>query len=375
MLLSVCLAELTVGRAVGQGGFSDVRDVVAIDLDEVYDTDDEQAALRRDFCREQNQRRFVIKSLRTDLPEDDNTKGILDLAVEAEFLATLDHPGILAMRAMANSDPHAPRFFVVLDKLSTTLERKFNYWRKLVGEHSGKWIPCWGYCCANGHALHAVWKERIGVAADIAAAMDYLHQNKIIFRDLKPDNIGFTANGDVKVFDFGLAKRLNSSVQESGDFYLLTGNTGSLRYMAPEVAMEEPYDYSVDAYSFGIMFWQICSLTTPFAGYSQKMHAELAVRDGQRPEPDPSWPSSWTSLMSECWTADKAARPSFQYIVEQLNYNLEDLELDDGVVPSRASDIRAKKRRKKKKDGDKSLDFDPSKSTSAEQRVVESGIV
>lgn len=50
----------------------------------------------------------------------------------------------------------------------------------------------------------------------------------------KPDNVGFDAAGEVKIFDFGLAKRLVSEDKTDHELYTLTGNTGSLRYMAPE---------------------------------------------------------------------------------------------------------------------------------------------
>jgi serine/threonine protein kinase len=51
----------------------------------------------------------------------------------------------------------------------------------------------------------------------------------------KPDNIGFNSEGELKMFDFGLAKRITNADKAEDDLYNLTGNTGSLRYMAPEV--------------------------------------------------------------------------------------------------------------------------------------------
>jgi serine/threonine protein kinase len=193
--------------------------------------------------------RYVLKTLRTDLPEDEHIKGIVDLAIEADFLSILKHANIISMRAMANSDPHESKFFVILDKLDMTLDRKFNFWRKLVGENTGYWVPCYGYCCAKSHALHANWKERLTVALEISKAIQYLHGSGIIYRDLKPDNIGFTEAGNLKIFDFGLAKRLEFTEKTAGGFYNLTGNTGSLRYMAPEVANDEPYDLSAGTHA------------------------------------------------------------------------------------------------------------------------------
>lgn len=57
--------------------------------------------------------------------------------------------------------------------------------------------------------------------------------NSIIYRDLKPDNIGFDVRGDVKLFDFGLSRELPERKLDDGTYHM-TGDTGSPRYMAPE---------------------------------------------------------------------------------------------------------------------------------------------
>ena len=82
--------------------------------------------------------------------------------------------------------------------------------------------------------------------------------------DLKPENIGFDIRGDVKVFDFGLAKSLFPFLREADGTYRLTGRTGSYPYMAPEVAKGETYDEKCDVFSFGILFWEIVCLKQPF---------------------------------------------------------------------------------------------------------------
>lgn len=117
--------------------------------------------------------------------------------------------------------------------------------------------------------------------------------------------------------------------------------------MSPEVAKDQPYNLSVDCYSFGVLFWQICSLQTPYAGYSQQTHAEKVVRNGQRPKADKSWPGSWTNLMVTAWSANPAERPTMTMIANALDEMVHELAEEDGVVPSRASEIRAKKKRKK----------------------------
>ena len=134
-LLSFC-EELTIGKSVGQGGFSLVCKLDNITLDPVNDVSESGTQLRADFVQTLPNHQYVIKTLRPDLPEEEYTKGIVDLAIEAEFLTVLSHPNIISMKAMANSDPHESKFFVILDRLVVTLDRKFNQWRRDVGDVS-----------------------------------------------------------------------------------------------------------------------------------------------------------------------------------------------------------------------------------------------
>ena len=79
-------------------------------------------------------------------------------------------------------------------------------------------------------------------------ALDYCHGEpvagfKVFHRDLKPDNIGLTVDGRMVLFDFGLSKLWKSSCpQDDNEVRKLTGQTGSTRYMSPEVTLDRPYN-------------------------------------------------------------------------------------------------------------------------------------
>lgn len=99
----------------------------------------------------------------------------------------------------------------------------------------------------------------------------------------------------------------------------MTGYTGSLRYMAPEVALRQPYTEKVDVYSFGIMVWQMARDRVPFKGYAKDNFMKQVVVNGERPKLDSSWPPSFTDLLTRCWCKDPKVRPSFEAIKGELD--------------------------------------------------------
>ena len=128
---------------------------------------------------------------------------------------------------------------------------------------------------------------------------------------------GFTSDGTLKVMDFGLASVIETTIPCS-EVYEMTGGTGSLRYMAPEVAGSKPYNHKADVYSFGILLWELLSCKKPYAGYGIDEYYEKVVYNEVRPDVDPKWPKELRDLMSRCWDANMENRPSSQEIVDIL---------------------------------------------------------
>jgi serine/threonine protein kinase len=237
------------------------------------------------------------------------------ISQEAKFLASISHPNIIKLRGMAAagtsgfSTMQERGYFLLLDRLQCTLEHKIDHWRNFDKALS-----------LEGKKRKGFLAERLHVAFDVAAALSYLHRNNIIYRDLKPDNIGFDIRGDVKIFDFGLAKELDPSLRLHGctEFYELSGNTGSLRYMAPEVARSEPYNLTADVYSFGLLLWQVCALDLPYDGMNRQDHSELVVHGNERPPLDSDWSTPLRILMKRAWEPDPSVRPSMDSIYKIL---------------------------------------------------------
>lgn len=180
----------------------------------------------------------------------------------------------------------------------------------------------------RGGDLHQCLKEKgalsaataVSFALDIARGMAYLHNepNVIIHRDLKPRNVLLVnSNADhLKVGDFGLSKLIR--VQNSHDIYKMTGETGSYRYMAPEVFKHRKYDKKVDVFSFAMILFEMLEGEPPLSHY-EAYEAAKYVSEGNRPVfRSKNYTPELRDLTEHCWAADMNKRPSFLEILKRL---------------------------------------------------------
>ena len=107
-------------------------------------------------------------------------------------------------------------------------------------------------------------QEALRYVAQIAAALQVVHQAGLLHRDLKPPNVMLRENGDAALIDFGLARALDGSSASTRTGVL----RGSPYYMSPEQAMGEVLDARSDFYSLGIMYYEMLTGKKPYTGGS-----------------------------------------------------------------------------------------------------------
>lgn len=366
-------SELTFGDVLGEGGYCQVMEVTDItpnqkngtqpppetnkhhslqdstvtlsdffrlpapgDSDEDEKTPlEERRNLMADRCLRLGYPRYAVKQLRRKgLSTKGKTRGRIDLALEVKYFAALNHPNIIKMRAkLKTNDPIDPFFFFLMDRLYDTLDKRMKDWA--VQYKRSKGYKIYGTSCSlgkNKQGMNELLLDRMIVAYDLSTAFRYMHKHKVVYRDIKPENCGFDIRGNVKVFDFGLATSLLPNLKvRSG--YNLTPMTGSLPYMAPEVAKGDAYSEKCDVFGFGVLLWEIISLRIAFENiHTQKEFFDLVVMNNERPEIKLKWPERARRVMAGAFHAWPNQRPNFEDISLLLKEDMKEasIEVDDG---------------------------------------------
>jgi len=174
---------------LGRGGFSVLYDITALHLKLERDIGslsanannmhDARVALELSQNAKRGQT-YVLKRLKPEHPKNAQTfvQAVIDINMEAHFLSVLKHPHILQLQGIVvDTCPKS----LILEKLVELFDKRLKTWKrtkpsKLFDRQGAK---------ARVH-----WEERIRVASHISSAVTYLHDSRIVFRDLKPDNVG-----------------------------------------------------------------------------------------------------------------------------------------------------------------------------------------
>jgi len=419
---TICENEIDVGSLIGKGGFCEVRTASLRQHQNHY-------AAHRSHHTGDATPIYAMKYLSPTKTASSRLfqRGIADLAMEACFLSLLRHDNIIGLHYVSEGsldenyncsssarspsrhradqdeivmdehgnlqlrrspapppppvDDHLFGYFLLLDPLHETLTDRIErtYIPETLRPQQSSNIKLWDRIRHKNpqdpNCPKVQLAQRLGILHSIASALNYLHDDcRIIYRDVKPDNIGFyrryhscctcgfrsrhstqaisrsridgksgshdskpdmcTCYDEIaKLFDFGLAKELKQKHRKSHpaypdqQTYKLTGCTGSRRYMAPEVCFSDPYNESADVYSFGMLLYQVASLITPFEGFSIGRHEREVLRGGYRP--NVKIPSS--SLASSTFASMKGKKTTG--LTAQELHQAMDVDGEEGAPP------------------------------------------
>ena len=217
-LTGITIGRFVVGARLGSGG-----------MGEVYLADDQKLG-----------RRVALKRIAPELQADEQYR--MRFFKEAERVSRFSSPRIAAIYDVVEEQGES---LLVMEYVEgKTLRRRL----------------------AEPLGMASFLRIAIQCAEDLAAA----HEKGIIHGDIKPENIMITTDGDVKLLDFGVAKRVPSPDDETLTMKSLPsvtiGISGTPAYMAPEVVLEKPPDHRADLFSLGIVFYESLAGSNPFRG-------------------------------------------------------------------------------------------------------------
>lgn len=327
------------GDLLGKGGFNSVYELDLIKLTRECPT----TQIQRNHIIS-SKPKLAVKFLSDEVLQspEDACNGSADLLMEAKYLTALaahPHPALIKLHGVSSAGPAGfgiparAGFFLVIDRLYDTLDRRIDVWKELLRRKIASKQDD-----STRKYLKVLFLQRLMVADDIASALEHLHGLSIIFRDLKPDNVGFDFDGQVKIFDFGLAKELDPKQKTDKGLYTMSGGTGSRRFMAPEVALSEPYGLSADMYSFSILVWEMLALEKAFGRLHVAEHRDVVIGGAHRPELHPEWTRGLSDILQGCWAKDPRQRPEANDVRRMLQREIQELVQRDFPVQAKADE-------------------------------------
>jgi serine/threonine protein kinase len=290
------------------------------------DVEDRRQAFAQSAYDHNGEACYAVKFVKKDLSKTPHEfrGAAADLFVEAKYLAALSHPNILKLRGVATGGSAAfvdgyDCFFIIVDRLSETLADRIQRWQQQ--------LP----------GMDATMKRdlltmKVDYALQIADALAYLHDRRILFRDLKPSNVGFQAHDPhtIQLFDFGLSRELPVDATNEGhyedDYAFKMSGAGTFQYMAVECLNTKRYNLKADTFSFAICVFEMITLKRPFEHYTIAEHKEFVCEIGQRPSlTDHDIPSALQSLLRKAWEQDPTERLTMRQVCGQLQPIVQDL--------------------------------------------------
>nr|XP_054408573.1 serine/threonine-protein kinase Nek11 isoform X16 [Pongo abelii] len=241
-----------------------------------------------------------------------NPNETLQANLEAQLLSKLDHPAIVKFHA---SFVEQDNFCIITEYCEgRDLDDKIQEYKQ-----AGKIFP---------------ENQIIDWFIQLLLGVDYMHERRILHRDLKSKNI-FLKNNLLKIGDFGVSRLLMGSCD------LATTLTGTPHYMSPEALKHQGYDTKSDIWSLACILYEMCCMNHAFSG-SNFLSIVLKIVEGDTPSLPERYPKELNAIMESMLNKNPSLRPSaieilkIPYIDEQLQnlmcryseMTLEDKNLD-----------------------------------------------
>jgi len=295
-LAGQCFSHYKILSQLGRGG-----------MGEVYLAEDLKLA-----------RKVAIKFLPQALMANEQAR--MRLLREARAAAALDHPNICTIHEVGEE---AGQSFIVMqyiegEMLAARLERE-----------------------------RLELREALGIAIQVAEALQEAHRHGIIHRDIKPQNLMLTARGQVKVLDFGLAKVIPDQEMGSNEADTISRMSGlgaivgTVPYMSPEQARGERLDVRSDIFSFGTTLYEIVSGRRPFEGNSTAEIISAILTREAPPLEQAGVPEELGRIAQRCLGKDRERRyQTMQEVVIDLENARRKTESELAAISSEAETVK-----------------------------------
>ena len=241
-----------------------------------------------------NYGKVALKKIKIQSFEDLPTKFLSEINI----LSKLNHPNIVCFYGITKN---INKYYLVLELAETNLTSFLHLNQSLN------------------------WKERIKLSIDICRGLSSLHQNNIIHRDLKSENILIFKNNIIKITDFGISY-LKNNLNEMTP-------TDIKNCFTPKCFSPEKFNPSYrtnlkeDIFSLGIIFWEISSLEKPYKEFEDLSQIISFILQGNRLKIPELIPEFYLDLIIKCWDQLPESRPNINYILEELIKNENNIEI------------------------------------------------
>ncbi|CAD2218413.1 protein kinase [Angomonas deanei] len=177
---------------------------------------------------------------------------------------------------------------------------------------------------AEGGPAYYQQDELLVILSQLCLAIEYIHDRRIMHRDLKTPNVMLMKVGLIKLGDFGFSRKYDESVSNN------VGNTfcGTPYYLAPELWRQQPYSYKADIWSLGVMCYELMTLGKPFpAADLDGLMQRVCQQGSYEPLPADRYSADLIQLVERMLTVNPDQRPSIKEVLHHPVVSGRGLEL------------------------------------------------